>query len=263
MTPALPPDWIHGAAFLFPSARVGGVSHTDAARNHFRVERLPRRARVLDGSDVVSEVIDHPGATDTLFDVLAACIAALSPGPRVAMLGFAAGGVVAPLRATGFDAPLRAVDLSLDNVALFRELSQAWCGDVRVDCADAVSWLRASRRRFDCILEDLAISSPRDAVKPAVSLHTLPELVARRVRRHGIVVNNMLPVPGRAWNAVLQRIAAPFDRACVLHMDDYVNRILVTGALPDTREVARRVRDALASIGSTQTQRFSVRTLPR
>jgi len=239
------------------------VSRTGAAGNNFRVVRLPRRARVLDGSDVVSEVIDHPGATDTLFDILAACVAGLATGPRVALLGFAAGGIVAPLRAMGFDAPLEAVDLSLENVALFRDLSAAWCGDVRIDRADAVAWLRASRRRYDCIVEDLAISSARDAVKPAASLRTLPELVASRLRPDGIAVTNVLPVPGRTWDSALQRIAAPFDRACVVHMGEYMNRILITGALPSTRALARRLRDALARIGSTQTDRIAVRTLSR
>lgn len=227
----------------------------------FRVVRMRRRARVLDGADVVSEVIDHPGATDTLFDVLAACVSALAPGPRVALLGFAAGGMVAPLRAMSFDTPLHAVDLSLDNVGLFRSMSQSWCGDVRVDRADAVTWLRRRRRPFDLIVEDLAISSTHDAVKPDVSLHTLPPLVASRLQPHGVAVTNVLPFPGRAWASVLREIAAPFAHAYVLHLEEYVNRILLTGHLPNASTVSRRIREALASIGSTQTRTISVRRL--
>ena len=239
------------------------MSHHGAAHENLRIVRMRRRARILDGDDVVSEVLDHPGPTDTLFDVLAACIAALAPGPRVAMLGFAAGGVVAPLRAMGFASPLRAVDLSLENVRLFRDMSQAWCGDVHVERDDAVSWLRRRRGAFDLILEDLAISSPDDAVKPEVSWSTLPQWVARRLQAKGVAVTNVLPLRGRSWQTLLTGVAAPFDTAYVVHLDEYVNRIVLTGALPSPRAVSKRIRAALASIGSTQTDRLSVRRLTR
>jgi hypothetical protein len=239
------------------------VSHASAAHDRFKVVRLQRRARVLDGADVVSEVIDHPGPTDTLFDVLAACVASLAPGPRVAVLGFAAGGLVAPLRAMGFAAPLRAVDLSLRNVALFHELCRDWCGDVRVERSEALAWLRKRRQRFDLIVEDLAVSSRHDAVKPDISLHALPQLVARRLQPRGIAVTNVLPMPGRAWHTVLRQIASPFESACVVHLDEYVNRILLTGRLPSASAVSRRIRSALANVGSTQANAVAVRSLLR
>lgn len=237
------------------------MSHASLALDRFKVVRMRRRARILDGTDVVSEVIDHPGPTDTLFDVLAACVAGLAPGPRVAVLGFAAGGLVAPLRAMGFTSPLRAVDLSLENFALFRELCREWCGDVRVERADALAWLRRQRRRFDLIVEDLAISSRLNAIKPDISLQALPPLVARRLQRRGIAVTNVLPIRGRSWHTVLRQIASPFEHACVVHLDDYVNRILVAGCLPGAREVSRRIRSALAHIGSTQADAIHVCSL--
>jgi len=226
-----------------------------------RIVRLRDRARIVDGEDVLSEILDHAGPTDTMFDVLAACIAALAPGPRVALLGFAGGGLVAPLRAMGFTTPLLAVDISLAGLALFDELSGDWAGRVDVVEAEAGVWLRRTRRRFDLILEDLSVPSPQDAVKPVVSLDTLPELMQQRLRPGGIAITNVLPVPGTAWTALLEHLAQPFPRAVVIHFDHYVNRILVAGNLPSAAEVARALRAALARIGSLQTHRFSVRRL--
>ncbi len=211
---------------------------------------------------IVSEVLDHPGATDTLFDVLAACVAALAPGPRVAMLGFAAGGVIAPMRAMGFGHPVHAVDLSLDGEVLFRELSAPWCGRVEVDEADAVRWLRAKRRPFDLILEDLSAEVDGELTKPPVTLDPLPALMASRLAPNGIAVTNVLPIPGMPWTELLPRLAAPHREARVLVLDEWENRVLIAGrALPSARNVGRRLRQHLDAIGSVEAKGFAVRTL--
>lgn len=226
-----------------------------------RVMRLRDRARIIEGRDVLSEILAHPGATDTMFDVLAACIAALAPGPRVVMLGFAGGGIVAPLRGMGFATAITAVDISRAGQQLFRELSGDWAGEVHVIEADAAAWLQSGSSRFDLILEDLSVSSARDTTKPALSLDTLPALMRRRLRPGGIAVTNVLPVPGTAWKRLLEHLAEPFARAQVVQMDEYVNRILLAGSLPSVRQVGRSLRGALAHIGSTQTRRIAVRRL--
>ena len=223
--------------------------------------RLRRRARIVDGHDVLSEILDHPGPTDTMFDVLAACMAALAPGRRVLVLGFAGGGFVAPLRAMGFTSPITAVDRSLQAEPLFRELSGAWAGRVDVVQDDAAAWLQRSRLRYDLIVEDLSVPSTHEAVKPVISLDTLPELMRARLRPNGIAVTNVLPVPGSGWSPVLRHLAEPFGRAHVVHLDDYVNRLLLAGAVPSARHVSRALRDALGRIGSLQARRLSVRQM--
>lgn len=231
-------------------------------RAALKILRLSRRARIVEGDDVLSEVLDHPGPTDTLFDVLAACIAALTPGPRVAILGFAGGGIVAPLRGMGFTAPLTAVDVSLEGHPLFRELAGHWAGRVDVIEADAAQWLRRSKRSYDLIFEDLSVPSTQESVKPVVSLDTLPDLMQRRLRPGGIAVTNVLPVPGTAWTPLLEHLAEPFPAAQVLLPQEYVNRILIAGPrLPAPRRTGRKIRDALARIGSVQTRLLSVRRL--
>ncbi|MFQ5599317.1 MAG: hypothetical protein ACE5G2_02045 [Candidatus Krumholzibacteriia bacterium] len=224
--------------------------------------RLRRRARIVDGSDVLSEILDHPGPTDTLFDVLAACMAALSPGPSVAMLGFAGGGVVAPLRAMGFSPRLEAVDISRQGEALFRELCGTWAGQIDVTQADAAAWLRHRKKRYHLILEDLSTSGDAVSVKPDISLETLPRLIRRRLTPDGVAVTNLIPVPGMSWTPLLERMASPFASAHVVHVSEYVNKILIAGdALGSARDVSRRVRESLYRIGSFQATGISIRSL--
>ena len=119
-----------------------------------KIERTKRGARIRDDDVVLSEMLAEPGATHSLFDVLAAAVAVLARGPRIAMLGFAGGGMVAPLRAMGCDHPLHCVDLSAEAEPIFRELSSVWAGDVVLDIEDAEAWLLKRRGKFDVIIED-------------------------------------------------------------------------------------------------------------
>src|SRR5262245_16741215 len=135
-----------------------------------RIVRTPWGARVVQAGTVLSEVLAAPGPTHSLFDVLAAAVTALTPGPRVALLGFAAGGIVAPLRAMGFPHRLEAVDLSLEGEKLFRELSGAWAGRVSLAHADAAVWLGARRGRYDLIVEDLFLEGRSGMIKPRASV---------------------------------------------------------------------------------------------
>lgn len=229
-----------------------------------RLIRTPGGARLEQDGLIVSEVLDHPGPTHTLFDVLAACVAAFAPGPRVAMLGFAAGGVVAPLRAMGFGHPLATVDLSLAGEAVFRELSTPWCGEVQVDQADAVTWLKRKRRPYDLILEDLSAEVAGELTKPPVSLEVLPHLMATHLGTRGIAITNVLPVPGQPWTRLLPHLARPFDTARVVVLDAWENRVLIAGqALPPARVLSRTLRQFLTALGSDEANGFRIETVHR
>jgi spermidine synthase len=215
---------------------------------------------------VISEIRDRPGPTHTLFDVLAAGIASLSPGRRVAVLGFAGGGVVAPLRAMRCDAPLRCVDLSLRGERLFRRLAGSWGGEVRVDQDDAVRWLQRQRRRFDCILEDISLPSTPESLgtKPSSSLKELPPLLSRRLAANGVAIVNLLPQPGVPWGQLVRPYQRHFDHVQVVLFDGYVNRVVVAGhRLGAARDTSRRLRSALHDIESAMAYEVHVRTLAR
>jgi len=228
-----------------------------------KIVKTRRGARLLQGNVVLSEILARPGPTHTLFDVLAACVAALSTGPRFALLGFAGGGMIAPLRAMGCTHAVDAVDLDRAGEKIFRDLSGDWTGPVGLSQSDAVAWLRG-RRPFDAIVEDLSVDSPAGTVKPYASFDDLPQLVADRLTPAGVAITNLLPLPGTAWNALLMRVALPHARACVLALDEYENRFVLAGrALPTAGEISRSIRAALRSIGSDQERRIAVRTLLR
>jgi hypothetical protein len=226
-----------------------------------RIVPTRRGARMEEGGLILSEILDRPGPTDSLFDVLAAAVAALAPGPDLAMLGFAGGGVVAPLRAMGFGHPIRAVDLSLEGEQVFRSLSVPWCGHVEVDEGEASVWLRRVRKRFDVILEDLSVPTSEGITKPGVSLDVLPALMRTRLKPRGLVVLNVLPVPGQPWTTLLPQLAAPYAEARVILLDVWENRILLLGdELPSAREAGAAMRRALDAIGSDEAHAFEVRT---
>ncbi|MFQ5506822.1 MAG: hypothetical protein ACE5F1_18785 [Planctomycetota bacterium] len=216
-----------------------------------RTQRTRRGARLVQDGAVLSEILRRPGPTHDLFDILAACIAMLAPGPRLAMLGFAGGGIVAPLRKMGFARPVDAVDLSSLGVDLYRELSAPWAFEVRLEQAEASAWLARRRAPYDAILEDLSVPGSEGVTKPRVSLEVLPELIQRRLGPGGVAITNLLPVPGMSWRSLLARVAATHRSAQLIQHEDYENRVLVAGeSLVDARKASRLLRRALHAIGS-------------
>ena len=235
--------------------------------SNLRVVRDRRGVRLVDGPDVVSHLRATPGPTHGFFDLLAACIATFAAQPphtRAVMLGFAAGGIVAPLRAMQWLHPLHAVDLTLEHAAIFHEVAGVWAGDVRLAQADAESWLRRTRTKWDVVLEDLTVRGRSCAIKPQVSVDVLPQMIADRLSAHGVVAVNVLPVPGLAWDELLARLAAPHRHAIVLDPAQYENRVLLAGpGLPDARATGRAIRATLQRIRSRQAGRFTVRSWSR
>jgi spermidine synthase len=225
-----------------------------------KVVRTRSGARLIQGGLILSELRAEPGPTHTLFDVLGAALAALSPGPRVAILGFAAGGVVAPMRALGFAGPIHAVDLDLRGEGLFRHLSGGWAGEVSVAHEDAAAFLRRPATPWDAILDDLSVERDGVVTKPRASLGDLPGLAATRLSPGGVYLANLLPIPGVPWTEALERAAHPWRRARAVHFQEYENRVVVAGPrIPAAGLVSRRLRAALRLLGSRQADRVSVR----
>lgn len=212
---------------------------------------------------MLSEILAQPGPTDSVFDVLAAVASMTGTDARVAMLGFAAGGMIAPLRALGSEGAVRAVDLDLSKVPLFEELCGSWAGDVRVSHDEAGAWLSRQRSRFDVVIEDLSIEVGDDVGKPKVSFTKLPGLIHRHLARSGIAVINVLPMAGWSWREVTEALCHPWrGRGAQIVFTEYVNRFVVVGAkVPAPAALSRELRGRLQSIGSEIASKFSVRRL--
>lgn len=217
------------------------------------------------GDAVVSLVPREPKPTNTPFDAAAAVVAALAPGSRALLLGFAGGSIAAMLRVLGWKHPLDAVDLDRRAGTLYREATAGWGGRVSVRRAEAGRFLAAYEGpRWDAIVEDLSIPDGDTLTKPPVSLTALPELCARVLAPHGVVVTNLLPVRGWTWARLQERIARPFRGAAIVSFREWDNRLLVTGpSLPGPRALGARVRRELAFIGSRVGREIRVTSFPR
>ena len=228
-----------------------------------QITRDRHGARVKDGKILLSRVLSKPGATDTLFDVLAAAISGLSKGPRMAVLGFGAGGFISPLRAMGCECHIEGVDLWEEGERLFRELSDDWAGPVEFSCREACSWLKKRRGAYDLVLEDLSEPHPElGACKPWASFEELPAIIHGKLRPDGVALLNLLPWPDTSWKAILSRVSRPWAEARVIEFSDYENRLLVAGnSLESSASLSRKIGKALGSINSSLRGGYSLRTL--
>lgn len=226
-----------------------------------RIVRTRQGGRLMHGPHVLSEVRRTPGPTHSVFDVLAACVTTFGRGDSLAMLGFAAGGMVAPLRALGWDHTISAVDLTLDGLTLFDACVGDWTGHVSIAQADAVDWLRASGS-WGTIVEDLSISIPGDVTKPQASFDVLPALIASKLEPRGLAIINAFPVDGLSERALLATLGAPYARARVIRLESFTNLIVLGGDhLPGAREMSSLLRAALHGLGSELAGEIHIRTL--
>jgi hypothetical protein len=84
----------------------------------------------------------------------------------------------------------------------------------------------------------------------------------RSLTATGVAVINVLPVPELTWDQLLVQLAGNATAAQVVHCEDYVNRVLITGQqLPSARATAAAVREPLRRIRSRQQARITVQNL--
>lgn len=223
--------------------------------------RTRRGIRLVEGDAVISEILAAPGPTHSVFDLLAAAVVVLYGGPRVALLGFAGGGIVAPLRAMGFAGTLDVVDLDDRGERIFRRLSGPWRGPVSFELGEASDWLRRRRGKFHSIVEDLSVTGPGGVTKPEVSIRTLPRLAKSRLTPQGVAIVNLLPVRGMTWGSLTEAVGRPYRQRRIVTFTEFENRVLIGGrSLPPARPLSTALREALGSIRSRMADGIGVRT---
>lgn len=225
-----------------------------------RIRKHGSGVRIEQHGCVLTELPHQPGPTHSIFDVLAAAAYLYACGPRMALLGFAGGGMLAPLRKLGGEQVVQGVDLDGAGYRVFESVAQEWAGAVKFEKDDALAWMRRQRGRFDVIVEDLSIPQGGDVVKPAVSWRDLPVVIKRSVKAGGVVVWNLLPTPGVGKAEMIA--ACRVGPGVMVEFDYFDNRVLVQGRDVDSARIAgRRIRRALRELGSEVAEAISVRSL--
>jgi spermidine synthase len=225
------------------------------------ITRTKQGLRMSQHGVVITELRTSPGPTHSVADVLAAFISLLKPEGRIGVLGFAGGGMQAPLCALGVETRIDTVDLDRSAYDIFRRHCPAWIPRVNWQQADAVEWLCAQPEKFDLLVEDLSVPGDGDVFKPSITWEVLPELIRDRLVRDGVAVFNLMAPPSGIWIRELEWMSDLWEMARVVSFDDFTNQILVAGnALPPTRELGAMLRSALRRIRSRQAGRIHLRT---
>lgn len=228
----------------------------------FREIAVPGGLQLVQHDTVLSELRFRPGPTHSVFDLLAALAVVLPDVRRLALLGFAGGGVIAPIRALGSTARVDTVDLDPAGHACFQRHCRDWAGDVRWQQADAVDWLESAREPFDLIIDDLSVEQGGAVHKPAVSWDNLPPLMASKVKPGGFVMSNQLRPADGTWVEGEKRFATNFNETIAIHLDAFDNRILVSGdQLPPVRRLSADLNRVMERLASRQAGRFHLRTI--
>ena len=219
------------------------------------------RGRVLrvDGS-FASWYRPGEAATGSVWDALVAPLLALPEARRrrVLILGLGGGSAARLVRALAPTARIVGVERSSDVLEAARQHFDLDDLGVEVVHADAYAYLRRSRGRFDCVIEDVFVGSARRLRKPS----WLPEpglpLAARRLAPGGLLVSNTLD----EHREVRESLRDSFPGLLCIRVREYDNRVLVGG--PESLD-ASRLRGALARepILRPALARFSVRRLAR
>ena len=227
-----------------------------------RVTQTKHGLRLSQHGVVISELRTSPGPTHSVFDVLAALLVLLRPAGRIGVLGFAGGGMMAPLQALGMKTAFRTVDLDQASYDLFCQHCPDWVSGVQWQRADAVQWLRKQKPEFNLLLEDLSVPQDGDVVKPEISWRLLPGLIRQKLKRDGIAVFNLMSPPEDDWRSALKKITREFRVTQVIHLDDFENRIVIAGEqLPAAPALGHGLRELLRKLRSRQAGRLRVRSV--
>lgn len=231
--------------------QLGGLASPNVeSKQQMRNERRPQ-IRVVEGARGRRLMIDNtvasvwnPGCSTTgsVWDALAAPIAALPPGRRrtVAILGLGGGSAARVVRAVAPDAYIVGIEVDdavLEAARLSFDLDLL---DVDVQVGNAWDWLSQETRRFDLILEDVFVTRARHAAKPDWLLEEGLALASRRLSRGGILVSNSL----EDAPSVTRQLVRLRPNVVELRVRGFANRILGASSRPLD---ARQLRTAIGA----------------
>lgn len=158
---------------------------------------------------------------------------------RVLFLGLGGGSAARAVRALDPEAELVGVERDRSVLRLAQHHFGMDSLGVEVIVEDALRYLSQERRRFDLIVEDLFVGTPRSVRKPDWLLEEGYRLIRKRLRPDGLVSSNTI----HETAAVVRAMRPIGARILSLSVRDHWNCILVCGRnLPHARGVRRRLR---------------------
>jgi spermidine synthase len=161
-----------------------------------------------------------------------------SPRPRVAVLGFGLGAVAGLMLEARPGALLVGIE---PDAELLAAIPARLRRRVALERTDALSFLRATRRRFDLVFDDCFVLKGSEAVRPP-ELAAHAELVARTLSPGGIYVRNVLPHPGRTVPDQTADLRRRFPTVLLRTFRDWENAFALVREAPLPPDWRRRLR---------------------
>ncbi|MEP2776821.1 MAG: hypothetical protein ABJQ29_11545 [Luteolibacter sp.] len=171
--------------------------------------------------------------TGLAWDLIAA--AALLHGngkPKsILMLGVAGGTALRTLRQLLPDAKLTGVDLDGELIGLAKEEMFLSETGAHIEIADAYSWMKDNRRKFDVIIDDLYLAGEEDVFRAEECDGDWLSLVRKSLAPGGVLALNLVTGTGHRakQTATRQRLAALFPTVRSLTTPDSLNEVLAAG----------------------------------
>jgi spermidine synthase len=171
--------------------------------------------------------------TGLAWDLIAAA-ALLRPDGKpksILMLGVAGGTALRTLRQLLPDVSLTGIDLDSELIDLARREMALDDTEAEIIIADAYAWMKANKRKFDVIIDDLYLAGDEDVFRAESCDESWLGLVRRSLAPGGILGLNLIIGPGHRakQTATRKNLAKYFPAIRSLRTEDSMNEVLVAG----------------------------------
>ena len=177
----------------------------------------------------------------------AAALLGTKDRPRsVLMLGLPGGTTLRILRRLLPASRFTAVEIDREIVRLARQHMALDATGVEVVIGDAYEWLKANRRTFDVVIDDIYLAGRTDVFRPQAMDRTLLRKLRRCLAPGGVLAVNLVTGPGHraAQSATRRLLRESFPEVRAVTSPAALNEVLVAGPSVAT---GRRLRDREAA----------------
>jgi spermidine synthase len=151
--------------------------------------------------------------------------------PSILMLGVAGGTALRTIRLLLPNSSLTGIDLDSELIDLARYEMFLDDTNSEIIIADAYSWLRQNKRKFDVIIDDLYLAGETDVFRSQHCDHNWIQTAAKSLAPNGTLVINLVIGKGHRTkqSQVRKNLLAHFPIVRSLHTKDSLNEVLVAG----------------------------------